>query len=56
MSAWRRLQHEYDHLDGILFPHRVADPRSFCSWAVFEECHQADFAERVRELVKQRGA
>ncbi len=40
-------QHEYDHLDGILFPHRVAAPRSFCSWAVFQEYHQADFAERV---------
>ncbi|MGI9315709.1 MAG: peptide deformylase [bacterium] len=49
-------QHEHDHLDGILFPHRVTDPRSFCSWAAFSQFHQTEFAERVRQLVDTWGA
>ena len=49
-------QHEYDHLDGILFPHRVNDPDTFCSWQVFMDYRQADFAERVAGLVRQWGA
>lgn len=50
------FQHELDHLDGILFPHRVTDPRTFCSWSVFVEFQQAKFAQRVEALVKQWGA
>ena len=49
-------QHEYDHLDGILFPHRVTDPLSFCSWSVFKEYRQDDFAKLVSTLVKKWGA
>ncbi len=49
-------QHEYDHLEGILFPHRVTDARSFCSWSIFQEYQQAKFAEQVGELVKKWGA
>lgn len=49
-------QHEHDHLDGILFPHRVTDPRSFCSWSAFSEFQQTEFAERVRQLVDTWGA
>lgn len=49
-------QHEYDHLDGILFPHRVTDLQSFCSWQVFQEFHQQAYAEEVTELVKKWGA
>ena len=48
-------QHEYDHLEGILFPHRVTDPQSYCSWAVFNEYHQAGFAEEVNKLVEKWG-
>ena len=49
-------QHEYDHLDGILFPHRVTDPKSFCSWQVFEDFQQADYAAEVEQLVAKWGA
>lgn len=49
-------QHEYDHLNGILFPHRVRDPKTFCSWSVFREYRQAEFAEAVGQLVKRWGA
>lgn len=48
-------QHEYDHLDGILFPHRVKDQQSFCSWEVFQEFQQEDYAEHVKELVRVWG-
>ena len=49
-------QHELDHLDGILFPHRVSDPTTFCSWSVFVEFRQAAFADYVRGLVAEWGA
>lgn len=49
-------QHEYDHLDGVLFPHRVSDPRSFCSWQVFKEHFQDDYAREVRQLVARFGS
>ena len=49
-------QHEYDHLDGILFPHRVENPDSFCSWQVFQAFRQPAFAQQVEALVKKWGA
>lgn len=49
-------QHEYDHLDGILFPHRVTDKQSFCSWQVFQEFQAADYAKHVQELVRVWGS
>ena len=50
------FQHENDHLDGVLFPHRVADPRTFCSWSTFSAFRQEAFADRVRKLVERWGA
>ena len=50
------FQHENDHLDGILFPHRVADTGTFCSWSTFSAFRQEAFAERVRQLVDRWGA
>jgi peptide deformylase len=49
-------QHEADHLDGILFPHRVTDPTTFCSWQIFQDYRQADFARQVETLVEEWGA
>lgn len=49
-------QHEYDHLDGILFPHRVTDPSSFCTWSTFQQYQQEAYAQQVRELVERWGA
>jgi len=49
-------QHEYDHLDGVLFPHRVTDSQSFCSWESFKEYQETDYATHVRELVAEWGA
>ncbi|MGC1440107.1 MAG: peptide deformylase, partial [Burkholderiaceae bacterium] len=50
------FQHEYDHLDGVLFPHKVGDPRTFATWDVFAEYRQAEFADRVKQLVDQWGS
>ena len=50
------FQHENDHLDGVLFPHRVSDPATFCSWSTFSAFRQEAFASRVRQLVAQWGA
>ncbi len=49
-------QHEYDHLDGLLFPHRVTDPSSFCSWDVFQTFFQDDYASEVEDLVAKWGS
>jgi len=49
-------QHEYDHLDGVLFPHRVEDVNSFCSWQIFQEFHQAEYASHVKYLVAKWGS
>ena len=49
-------QHEADHLDGLLFPHRVKEPSTFCTWSVFKTFHEADFVSRVESLVTEFGA
>lgn len=49
-------QHEYDHLDGILFPHRVTDKQSFCSWESFKQYQEADYARHVKHLVNKWGS
>ncbi len=49
-------QHEYDHLDGILFPNRVTDMQSFYSWQVFQTFQAAGYAEHVQQLVDVWGS
>ena len=49
-------QHENDHLDGVLFPHRVNDLQSLCSWQVFQEFRAQDYAKKVQDLVAHWGA
>lgn len=48
-------QHEYDHLDGLLFPHRVQDSSTFCSWNSFKRYKEAAFVARVEALVAEFG-
>jgi peptide deformylase len=45
------FQHEVDHLDGILFLDRVADPRTFSTW----EHGQGAFDARARAIVERLG-
>jgi peptide deformylase len=46
------FQHELDHLDGILFLDRVADPRTFMTWEEFELRYRDEFVARVAGLPK----
>ncbi|MDP1849384.1 MAG: peptide deformylase [Solirubrobacteraceae bacterium] len=50
------FQHELDHLDGVLFVDRVADPATLTTWAQFEREHRAAFEQRARELVARVGS
>ena len=45
------FQHECDHLDGVLFIDRVADPRSLSTWENFDRYRRAEYLARVTELV-----
>ena len=46
-------QHECDHLDGMLFVDRVADPTTLATWEQFE-LHQRDtFIERISAFVER---
>lgn len=49
------FQHEIDHLDGILFVDRVADPKTLCTWNEFERFHKDAFVERITRLVDELG-
>lgn len=49
-------QHELDHLDGLLFPHRVEDRSSFCSLKTFKDFKENEFVALVEDLVARYGA
>ena len=48
------FQHEFDHIDGILFPDR-ADPLSFSTWAEFKERHEESFKGEIEAIVAKWG-
>ena len=45
------MQHELDHLDGILFPDRVDDPTTLCTWEMFRAHRQDAWVESIRPLL-----
>jgi peptide deformylase len=45
------MQHESDHLDGILFPDRVEDPSTLCTWEMFRDHRQQAWLESIRPLL-----
>jgi peptide deformylase len=45
------MQHELDHLDGVLFPDRVHDPTTFCTWAMFRTYRQEEWVESIQPLL-----
>ena len=45
------MQHELDHLDGILFPDRVEDPATLCTWEMFRTYRQDAWLESVQPLL-----
>ena len=45
------MQHELDHLDGVLFPDRVADPTTLCTWEMFRVHREEDWVASVEQLL-----
>jgi peptide deformylase len=50
------FQHEVDHLDGVLFLDRVADPTTFTTWEQFDRFGRAEFEAHARRIVERFGA
>ncbi len=50
------FQHEVDHLDGILFLDRVADPTTLTTWGEFEKHGLDAFAARAAEITQRYGS
>ncbi len=47
------MQHELDHLDGVLFPDRVEDPTTLCTWEMFRAYRQDAWVESIRPLLER---
>jgi peptide deformylase len=45
------MQHELDHLDGVLFPDRVQDPTTFCTWEMFRTYREASWVRSIEHLL-----
>jgi peptide deformylase len=45
------MQHELDHLDGVLFPDRVEDPTTLCTWEMFRAYRQEEWVESIQPLL-----
>ena len=50
------FQHEVDHLDGILFVDRVADPTTFSTWDQFERFRRDEFLQRIDAISAREGS
>jgi peptide deformylase len=49
------MQHEVDHLDGIIFVDRVEDPRTLSTWSEFDRHHRQAFFEKAQEIIDRFG-
>lgn len=49
-------QHECDHLDGVLFIDRVADPTTLATWEQFATYQRDAFVARITEFVQRVGS
>jgi peptide deformylase len=47
------MQHELDHLDGILFPDRVEDPTTLCTWEMFRAHRQEGWVQSIQPLLER---
>jgi peptide deformylase len=50
------FQHEYDHLDGVLFLDKVKDTKSLCTWDEFKKHHEGDFIKQLEKIVAKYGS
>ena len=49
-------QHEFDHLDGLLFLDKVTDPGTLTTWDSFNQFHRDAFVARAKALVAKHGS
>ncbi len=49
------FQHEFDHLQGLLFVDRVADPKTLCTGDNFERFHKAEFVREAEAINRRHG-
>ncbi len=49
------FQHEFDHLDGLLFLDKVKDTRSLCTWDEFKQHYENNFRKQVEKVVAKYG-
>lgn len=47
------MQHELDHLDGVLFPDRVEDPTTLCTWEMFRAYRQEAWVRTIQPLLER---
>ncbi len=45
------MQHELDHLDGTLFPDRVENPTTFCTWEMFRAHREEEWVASIEPLL-----
>jgi len=45
------MQHELDHLNGVLFPDGVTDPTTLCTWEMFRAYRERAWLERINPLL-----
>jgi len=45
------MQHELDHLDGVLFPDRVTDPTTLCTWEMFRAHREENWLASIEQLL-----
>jgi peptide deformylase len=45
------MQHELDHLDGVLFPDRVRDATTFCTWKMFRTYRETSWVRSIGPLL-----
>ena len=50
------FQHEFDHLDGLLFLDKVTDTKTVCTWDEFKKHHEGDFRKQVEKIVAKYGS
>jgi peptide deformylase len=50
------FQHEVDHLNGMLFLDRVADPATFATWQQFDRFQREECERRARAIVERFGS
>jgi peptide deformylase len=49
-------QHEFDHLQGMLFVDRVSDASTLSTWSNFEAFHRDEFVAQAEALVTRYGS